>query len=61
MSRTDQATRVARPLTKKDLDERIGQVAEELFGADTEGHEWTPVPISFAEYVERMRRFMVYN
>ena len=50
-----------RPLTKKDLDERIVQVAVELFGDETEGHDWAPVPISTAEFVRRMRPFVVYN
>jgi hypothetical protein len=64
MSRTDEKTRVAHPatrLTKKELDEQIGRVAEELFAADTAGIEWAPVPISFADYAKRMQRFMVYN
>ena len=52
-------------LTKRDLDERIGQVAAELFAEENalmgETQDWAPVPIDTAEFVRRMRRFMVYN
>ena len=64
MRSIDEMTAVAQPctrLTKKDLDDQIGRVAEELFAADTQGSEWVPVAISFADYAERMKRFMVYN
>ncbi len=52
-------------LTKRDLDERIGQVVAELFAAETasldEAQAWAPVPIDAAEFVRRMRRYVVYN
>ncbi len=52
-------------LTTRDLDERIGQVAAELFAEENalmdETQDWAPVPISAADFVRRMRRFMVYN
>ena len=61
MSLTDEKTLTARALTKKDLDEQIAQVGAELFGADVAGRDCAPVAISSADYVLRMRRFMVYN
>ena len=68
MSRTkDRAVAALSPtkLTKKDLDEQIARVATELFApnaeADVEDRDWTPVSISPADFVRRMRRFMVYN
>ncbi len=52
-------------LTQRDLDERIGQVVAELFADENalmdETQEWAPVPISAADFVRRMRRFVVYN
>jgi hypothetical protein len=52
-------------LTKRDLDERIGQVVAELFAAENasldEAQAWAPVPIDAAEFVRRMRRYVVYN
>ncbi len=52
-------------LTKRDLDERIGQVVAELFAAENasidEAQEWAPVPIDPADFVRRMRRYVVYN
>jgi hypothetical protein len=54
-----------RALTKRDLDERIGQVVAELFAAENasidESQEWAPVPIDPADFVRRMRRYVVYN
>jgi hypothetical protein len=60
MSRTEQRTPATR-LTTRELDEQIGRVVAELFAADTAGRDWTPVPVSFADYAKRMQRFMVYN
>jgi hypothetical protein len=52
-------------LTKRDLDERIGHVSAEVFAAENasmdETQEWAPVPISPADFVRRMRRYIVYN
>lgn len=52
-------------LTKRDLDERIGQVVAELFAAESalieETQDWAPVPIDPADFVRRMRRYVVYN
>ena len=52
-------------LTQNDLDERIEQVVAELFADENalmhETQDWAPVPIAPAEFVRRMRRFMVYN
>ncbi len=52
-------------LTKRDLDERIGQVVAELFAGENalinETQDWAPVPIDPADFVRRMRRFVVYN
>jgi len=52
-----------RTLTKRDLDERIGRVAAELFGdsAVDASSDWAPVPIKPAELVRRMARYVVYN
>ena len=65
MSRTIRDTRPLKPLTQRDLDERIGQVAAELFAAEQlapeEASEWAPVPIRAADFVQRMQRFLVYN
>jgi hypothetical protein len=60
-----QETRVLKALTQRDLDERIGQVVAELFADENalmdETQDWAPVPIDPADFVRRMRRFMVYN
>ena len=52
-------------LTKRDLDERIGQVVSELFAIENasvdETQDWAPVPIDPADFVRRMRPYMVYN
>lgn len=52
-------------LTQNDLDERIGRVVAELFAEENalldETQDWAPVAIAPAEFVRRMRRFMVYN
>ncbi|MCH7781407.1 MAG: hypothetical protein IH848_11235 [Acidobacteria bacterium] len=52
-------------LTQNDLDERIGRVVAELFAEENalmdETQDWAPVAIDPAEFVRRMRRFMVYN
>ena len=52
-------------LTQRDLDERIGQVVAELFAKENalmeETQDWAPVPIDPADFVRRMRRFVVYN
>jgi hypothetical protein len=61
MNSTDQRTPLARPLTKKDLDDQMVQVAAELLDGEYDAEDWTPVPISAAEFVRRMSRFMVYN
>jgi hypothetical protein len=60
-----QETRVLKALTQRDLDERIGQVVAELFADENalmdETQDWAPVPIHPADFVRRMRRFVVYN
>lgn len=61
MSLTDERSAVARALTKKDLDEQIVQVAAELLGTEAGPGDGSPLPISAADYVRRMRRFIVYN
>jgi hypothetical protein len=52
-------------LTKRDLDDRIGQVVEELFAAEhasfDETQAWAPVPIDASEFIRRMQRYVVYN
>jgi len=52
-------------LTQRDLDERIGQVVSELFAIQNasldETQDWAPVPIDPADFVRRMRPYMVYN
>jgi hypothetical protein len=50
-------------LTKRDLDERIGQVAAELLGEAPidEPSDWAPVPIKAADFVRRMAPHVVYN
>ena len=45
----------------KDLDERISQLASDLFGALGDDEDWAPVPIDTADFVRRMQRFIVYN
>jgi hypothetical protein len=58
-------TLACKSLTKRDLDDRIGQVVEELFAAEhaslDETQAWAPVSIDAAEFVRRMQRYVVYN
>ncbi len=58
-------THPLKALTKRDLDERIGQVVAELFAAESAlidaTQDWAPVPIDPADLVRRMRRYVVYN
>lgn len=58
-------TLALKALTKRELDERIGQVVAELFAiesaANDEAQEWAPVPIDAADFVRRMRPYVVYN
>ena len=61
MSRNLTEDLVAKLLTKQDLDERISLVATEVFGSTTDEQDRAPVAISTAEFVRRMRRFVVYN
>lgn len=61
MSRNVTEDLVAKLLTKKDLDERISLVATELFGSTTDEQDRAPIAISTADFVRRMRRFIVYN
>ncbi len=52
-------------LTKRDLDDRIGQVVAELFAEENASidaaEDWAPVPIDTADFVRRMRPYVVYN
>ena len=52
-------------LTKRELDERIGRVVAELFADESavveETDDWAPVPIDTADFVRRMRPYVVYN
>ncbi|NIM00847.1 MAG: hypothetical protein GTN89_07950 [Acidobacteria bacterium] len=54
-----------RTLTKRDLDERIGRVVAELFAPESASNDdagaWAPVPIDPADFVRRMRPYVVYN
>jgi hypothetical protein len=65
MSRTVRDACPLKPLTQRDLDERIGQVVAELFDGERpvpdDEREWAPVPIRAADFVQRMQRFLVYN
>jgi hypothetical protein len=61
MNRISTEEPAAKPLTKKDLDERISRVAEEVFGPRSDEHDWVPVPISMADFVRRVHPFIVYN
>ena len=61
MNRTAEQTRTSRPLTKRDLDEQIGQVAAECFAGELDPQDRAPVPISAADFVRRMHCHMVYN
>ncbi len=58
-------TRELQVLTKRDLEERIGEVVSELFAAEQamvdESQDWAPVPIDPADFVKRMLPYMVYN
>ena len=58
-------THPLKALTKRDLDERIGQVVAEVFAEERalidETQDWAPVPIDPADLVRRMRRYVVYN
>ena len=52
-------------LTKRELDEQIGQLVAELFAAENaltdQTQDWAPVPIDSADFVRRMRPYVVYN
>ena len=56
-------TLALKSLTKRDLDERIGQVVAELFAAENPSIDEfaAPVPIDPADFVRRMRPYIVYN
>ena len=58
-------TLTLKSLTKRDLDERIGRVIAELFADESvlidATEDWAPVPIDPADFVRRMRPYVVYN
>ena len=63
----DRKSETLRPLTKHEIDRRMGELIDEvasqgansILGGEAEAFDarW----ISSAEFVERMRRFLVYN
>ena len=63
----DHKTETLRPLTKQEIDRRIGDLILEVTsqGAESirqgEVEAFDPQWISSAEFVERMSRFLVYN
>ena len=65
MSQSTRETLPLKPLTQRELDERIGQVAAELFADESQTLDIAlssaPVPIHAADFVRRMRPFIVYN